>query len=61
MSADDRLTAWQFVAMSLEYKLGVKLFTIKVMLKCLMLNFPKLIVTEHPLLLEKVLRLFISI
>jgi hypothetical protein len=29
MSADDRLTAWQFVAMSLEYKLGVKSVTNK--------------------------------
>jgi hypothetical protein len=24
LSADDRLTAWKFVAMSLEYNLGVK-------------------------------------
>ena len=29
MSADDRLTAWQFVAMSLEYNLGVKSVTNK--------------------------------
>jgi hypothetical protein len=49
--------------MSLEYNLGVKSVTNKsdlldkyAMVALPGTNFPKLIVTEHPLLLEKVLR-----